>query len=120
MKKDSEELYELLKRHHKHNHKAALAVMRGLTGEGQLSLLNDLRRAELELNGQASLALPKPPAARKPATKASGKSSKLPYSLLLPPSMLERLKALSEADGAPVSHHIRIAVLQYLDGSEKA
>ena len=39
---------------------------------------------------------------------------KVPYTLLMLPEQLEGLKALSDQDGASVSHHIRQAVRQYL------
>jgi len=92
-----------------------MAIMRGLTPEGQHSLLVELRRVFLEARGQRTLVLDAPASAGHgtPLTEPT-KAKKVPYSLLLPPSMLEGLKALSERDGAPVSHHIRVAIRAYL------
>lgn len=47
-------------------------------------------------------------------TKRPTKEKKTPYTLLIQPSTLETLRKLSEADGAPVSHHIRQAIKMYL------
>lgn len=115
MNSESKELLHLLQTVRRHNKKEALAIMRGLTPEGQHSLLVELRRVFLESRGQRTLTFD--------ASASVGhgtplnepvKAKKVPYSLLLPPTMLEGLKALSERDGAPVSHHIRVAIRAYL------
>jgi len=115
MKSDSKELLDLLQKVRRHSRKDALAIMRGLSPEGQHSLLIELRRAFLELRGQRAMTFD-PPAADRPRKPLGEpvRAKKVPYSLLLPPSMLEALKDLSERDGAPVSHHIRVAIKAYL------
>ena len=119
MNQTSKELLKLLQEVRRHTKKDALAVMRGLTPDGQNSLLAELRMRVLEASGQSRLPLgsretfreaPAAPAA--PA--ASVKAKKVPYTVLLPPAMLEDLKDLSEVDGDPVSHHIRTAIKAYL------
>ena len=57
---------------------------------------------------------PTPAPAAPAAPAASVKAKKVPYTVLLPPAMLEDLKDLSEVDGDPVSHHIRTAIKAYL------
>jgi hypothetical protein len=115
MNAESRELLHLLQTVRRYSKKDALALMRGLAPEGQRSLLIELRRIFLESRGQKSLPLaPVQPSVTVQAQEAPGKAKKVPYSLLLPPAMLESLKALSERDGAPVSHHIRLAIKAYL------
>lgn len=115
MNSESKELLHLLQTVRRHSKKESLAIMRGLSPEGQYSLLVELRRAFLELRGQRAMTFdaPAPEAHKKPLDEPV-KAKKVPYSLLLPPSMLEGLKTLSERDGAPVSHHIRVAIRAYL------
>lgn len=115
MNNESKELLDLLQKVRRHSKKDAMAIMRGLAPEGQRSLLIDLRRAFLEARGQRTLPLAAsaPVGPGKPL-EAPVRAKKVPYSLLLPPTMLEGLKALSERDGAPVSHHIRAAIKAYL------
>lgn len=113
MNADSKELLHLLQVIRRHSKKDALAIMRGLAPEGQHSLLIELRRIFLESQGQRALPLASAQPVM-PVQKAPGKAKKVPYSLLLPPAMLEDLRLLSERDGAPVSHHIRLAIKAYL------
>lgn len=122
MNQTSKELLKLLQEVRRHTKKDALAVMKGLTPEGQNSLLAELRMRVLEASGQSRLPLgsretfreaPAAPAAPA-ASVASVKAKKVPYTVLLPPAMLEDLKDLSEVDGDPVSHHIRTAIKAYL------
>lgn len=119
MNQTSKELLKLLQEVRRHTKKDALVVMKGLTPEGQNSLLAELRMRVLEASGQSRLPLgsretfreaPAAPA----ASVASVKAKKVPYTVLLPPAMLEDLKDLSEVDGDPVSHHIRTAIKAYL------
>lgn len=42
------------------------------------------------------------------------RETKKPYTLLLPPTMLEALTERANEDGASVSHHIRAAIAVYL------
>lgn len=122
MNQTSKELLKLLQEVRRHTKKDALVVMKGLTPEGQNSLLAELRMRVLEASGQSRLPLgsretfrdaPAAPAAPA-ASVASVKAKKVPYTVLLPPAMLEDLKDLSEVDGDPVSHHIRTAIKAYL------
>lgn len=93
----------------------ALAVIRGLTGEGQAALVNDLKRKKAEIQARKGVGRSAQGETTGAAVTAPVKAKKVPYTVLLPPSMLEELKSRSELDGAPVSHHIRLAVRAYLD-----
>lgn len=112
MNQASKELLKLLMEVRRHNKKDALAIMRGLAPEGQNSLLIELRRHALEGNGQR--VLPIGPAASPRPIFDEPRAKKVPYTVLLPPAMIESLKELSEIDGEPVSHHIRAAIKAYL------
>lgn len=115
MNKESAELLELLQRVRKYSRGEALAIMKGLTGDGQRSMLIELRRMVLEARGQRSLPIvDERPSLPVMPLEAPVRPKKVPYSLLLPPTMLEALKALSDKDGSPVSHHIRLAIKAYL------
>lgn len=114
MNTDSKELLELLQRFKKHSKKDALAVMRGISPDGQRSLLLELRRAAIESNGQSVLGLTAMLATAYDGPKQASAGKKVAYSLLLPPTMLAALRALSGSDGAPVSQHIRTAIKAYL------
>lgn len=103
----TKELYNLLIEVNKLSKKQALTVISGLTGEGLQALANDLRRKKVHLQGLKSPAVV--------PLEAPVKAKKVPYTVLLPPKMVEGLKSLSDVDGAPVSHHIRMAILAYLD-----
>lgn len=113
MNQASKELLKLLQEVRRHTKKDALAIMRGLTPEGQNSLLAELRMRSREASGQSRLPLGTRETSRE-APVASVKAKKVPYTVLLPPTMLEALKDLSEIDGDPVSHHIRTAIKAYL------
>lgn len=113
MNQASKELLKLLQEVRRQSKKDALAIMRGLTPEGQNSLLAELRMRALEASGQSRLPLGSRETFRE-APAASVKVKKVPYTVLLPPAMLEALKDLSEVDGDPVSHHIRTAIKAYL------
>lgn len=108
------ELFKLLMDVNHLSKKDALTVINGLTGEGQVALTNDLRRKKIENEGQGNLQLRAPQKSVEPVSMAPVKAKKVPYTVLLPPSMVDRLKAVSEEDGAPVSHHIRLAIKAYL------
>lgn len=113
MNQAAKELLKLLQDVRGQTKKDALAIMRGLTPEGQNSLLAELRMRVLEASGQSRLPLGSRETFRD-APAASVKAKKVPYTVLLPPAMLEDLKDLSEVDGDPVSHHIRTAIKAYL------
>lgn len=116
MNQAAKELLKLLQEVRGQTKKDALAIMRGLTPEGQNSLLAELRMRALEASGQSLLPLGSRETFREApaAPAASLKAKKVPYTVLLPPAMLEDLKDLSEVDGDPVSHHIRTAIKAYL------
>ena len=115
MNSDSKELLDLLQKVRRHSKRDAMAIMRGLAPEGQRSLLLELRRIYLEARGQRTLPLfPSVPSEASKPSRATHKAKMVPYSLLLPPVMLEALKGMSELDGASVSHHIRVAIKAYL------
>lgn len=105
MDKRSTELLDLLQVVRRHSKKDALAIMRGLTPEGQVSLLDALR---IERKGQQRLpmAMPDPTPAPRP--------KKVAYSLLLPPEMLEAVKAAADRDGSSASQFIRTAIAKQL------
>lgn len=113
MNQAAKELLKLLQDVRGQTKKDALAIMRGLTPEGQNSLLAELRMRVLEASGQSRLPLGSRETFRE-SPAASVKAKKVPYTVLLPPAMLEDLKDLSEVDGDPVSHHIRTAIKAYL------
>lgn len=113
MNQAAKELLKLLQDVRGQTKKDALAIMRGLTPEGQNSLLAELRMRVLEASGQSRLPLGSRETFRE-VPAASVKAKKVPYTVLLPPAMLEDLKDLSEVDGDPVSHHIRTAIKAYL------
>lgn len=105
MDKRSTELLDLLQVVRRHSKKDALGIMRGLTPEGQVALLDALR---LERKGQQRLpmAMPEP----SPAPRAK----KVAYSLLLPPEMLDAVKAAADRDGSSASQFIRTAIAKQL------
>lgn len=105
MDKRSTELLDLLQVVRRHSKKDALAIMRGLTPDGQVSLLDALR---IERKGQQRLpmAMPDPTPAPRP--------KKVAYSLLLPPEMLEAVKAAADRDGSSASQFIRTAIAKQL------
>lgn len=105
---DRRELFSLLCLLEGHSKSGAKAVFEGLAPEGRVALLVHLRRKKIELEGQQKLPL----AGASPPAKAK----KVPYTVLLQPEQLEALKAISDRDGAPVSHHIRQAIRLYLRG----
>ena len=92
---------------------AALGEIKSLTVKGQGLALSALRLEKLERDGQQRLDVgdvvyPKPPA----------RAKKVPYTLLLPPAMLEAVKDAVELDGLSVSQFIRSAVADKLRGRE--
>lgn len=118
MNQASRELLKLLIEVRGHSKKDAMALMRGLAPEGQHSLLIELRRRALEGNGQRVLPIALGVAPRK-AQEDPKSTKKVPYTVLLPPTMIEALKDLSEIDGEPVSHHIRAAIKAYLSRTRR-
>lgn len=105
MDKRSTELLDLLQVVRRHSKKDALGIMRGLTPGGQVALLDALR---IERQGQQRLpmAMPDPTPAPRP--------KKVAYSLLLPPEMLEAVKAAADRDGSSASQFIRTAIAKQL------
>lgn len=97
----------------------------GLSKEAALFELKNCTEASLFKSLQGyRLQIAKEKSVQQQAAKASVTSlgaplkaerpKKVPYTLLMLPEQLEGLKALSDQDGASVSHHIRQAVRQYL------
>ena len=112
---DRRELLQLLQEEHG-SKAAALSVFNGLTTQGQIALLMQLRRKRLEAAGQRPLPLDKPSEASSgrsvPVRKP--KSPKVPYSLLLPQDDLDALRALADEQDVTVSHLIRRAIAHAL------
>lgn len=105
MDKRATELLDLLQTVRRHPKKNALAIMRGLAPEGQFALLDALR---LERNGQQRLPMAMPDPSPAPRAK------KVSYSLLLPPEMLDAVKAAADRDGSSASQFIRTAIAKQL------
>lgn len=105
MDKRSTELLDLLQVVRRHSKKDALGIMRGLTPEGQVALLDALR---IERKGQQRLPMAMPDPTPDPRPK------KVAYSLLLPPEMLEAVKAAADRDGSSASQFIRTAIAKQL------
>lgn len=78
--------------------------VKGLTGASLQALYDQLA---LEARGQAVLPMDMP-------VKAPTKASKVAYSLLLPPDMLEEVKAAADRDGSTASQFIRTAIAKQL------
>ncbi|MNG27017.1 hypothetical protein D3C84_1120780 [compost metagenome] len=76
--------------------------------------------AQFKTRGRRDLPLP----VDRPANSSSMAAKpmreiKKPYTLLLPPSMLEAIAVRASEDGSSVSHHIRAAIAAYLKGGRK-
>lgn len=112
--RDRRELVELLRKHEGLSKQAALRAVSESAPDSLEAALAKLRIVELESSGQLPLPVPAPSVAAAEAVSPPARPKKVPYTLLLPPAMLEALKALSDVDGAPVSHHIRQAIKGYL------
>lgn len=105
MDKRSTELLGLLQTVRRHSKKDALAIMRGLAPEGQVAMLEALR---LERNGQRRLPVDMV------APTLPTRAKKVAYSLLLPPDMLDAVKAAADRDGSSASQFIRTAIAKQL------
>lgn len=112
---DRRELLQLLREEHG-SKSAAIGVVKGLTPEGQRSLLLTLQRKRLERSGQRSLPLAPSPVAAAPSGAAlkPKRAKKVPYSLLVPEDDLDALRALADQQDVTVSHLIRQAIKQAL------
>lgn len=112
---DRRELLQLLQEEHG-SKSAAIGVVKGLTPEGQRSLLLTLQRKRLERSGQRSLPLAPSPVAAAPSGAAlkPKRAKKVPYSLLVPEDDLDALRALADQQDVTVSHLIRQAIKQAL------
>lgn len=93
---------------------SAKANVSSLTNDSLSLMLNVYRRKKLERDGQMGFSYPDPPELPETPPEAPQRAKKTPYTLLLPPEQLAALRALSEDDGASVSHHIRQAIRLYL------
>ena len=112
--RDRRELVELLRKHEGLSKQAALRAVSESAADSLEAALAKLRMVDLESSGQLVLPVPAPSVAAAEAGSPQPRPKKGPYTLLLPPAMLEALKAPSDEDGAPVSHHIRQAIKGYL------
>ena len=114
---DRRELLQLLQEEHG-SKSAAIGVVKGLTPEGQRSLLLTLQRKRLERAGQRSLPLASSPAsvASSGAALKPKRAKKVPYSLLVPEDDLDALRALADQQDVTVSHLIRQAIKHALRG----
>lgn len=96
--------------------------VRGIDGNWQHALEADLFAAQpaslAPLPAQVSVetVVTKPPVELSPARP---KQKKVMYSILLPPSDLEALRALSDETGEAVAYHVRTAIKRYLKASAK-
>ncbi|PBZ32826.1 ribbon-helix-helix protein, CopG family [Pseudomonas aeruginosa] len=91
---------------------AAKQVFNGITPDGRLALLHDLRRRKLLAKPAPAQQLAK--GEEEGEKVRAGKAKKVPYTLLIPTDQLEALRNLAEKDDTSVSHHIRQAVRAYL------
>lgn len=114
---DRRELLQLLREEHG-SKSAAIGVVKGLTPEGQRSLLLTLQRKRFERSGQRSLPLAPSPVAAAPSGAAlkPKRAKKVPYSLLVPEDDLDALRALADQQDVTVSHLIRQAIKRALTG----
>lgn len=98
-------------------------VVKQLDRGMQAAVLADWKvQAKLRADGQQALPLDPPQKGVRKAPESPAKPRKeikKPYTLLLPPSMLEALTERSNADGDSVSHHIRAAIAAYLRGGKR-
>jgi predicted DNA binding CopG/RHH family protein len=105
MKKEGLNLVDLMVEVHSLSRRAAIAVLKNYTPAGRVYLMEQLRKMKLEKEGQQRLDVggfvyPELPA----------KAKKVPYTLLLPPAMLEAIKDAVALNGLPMSQFIRNAI----------
>lgn len=111
MDKKTAELLSLLQSVNGMTKGAALAEIKSLTAKGQAMALSALRLEKLEREGQLRLGVGDAPRA-----SPESKANKVPYTLLMPPALLEAVKAAVELEGLSVSQFIRSAVADKLRG----
>lgn len=107
----------------------AMAYIKSITDATKADLLKDFRARPKpnefvsidQLKRSGAVYFPSDVSAPKPIEhtqlqdkEPSKKQKKIPYTLLMSPAELDRLKDLSAQDGETVSFHIRQAVRQYL------
>ncbi|MDX3998436.1 hypothetical protein QYP02_36145 [Pseudomonas aeruginosa] len=84
---------------------AAKQVFNGITPDGRLALLHDLRRRKLLAKPAPAQQLAK--GEEEGEKVRAGKAKKVPYTLLMPPDQLEALRNLAEKDDT--SEHEKIS-----------
>lgn len=114
---DRRELLQLLQEEYG-SKSAATSFLKGITPEGQRSMLLQLQRKRLERSGQRSLSLApsQVPVAPSGAAFKPKRAKKVPYSLLVPEDDLDALRALADQQDVTVSHLIRQAIKHALRG----
>lgn len=101
----------------------ARGVVKRISRGNQAAVLADWK-AEARRRSEEHRGTPSVERAVMPAVEESVRPAKViretkkPYTLLLPPSMLEALVERANVDGASVSHHIRTAIAAYLKGGK--
>lgn len=111
MDKNAADLLQLFQVMHGLSKKEALGRLKSLSPEGQRLTLATMRKLKLEQDGQLRLDVGAVTYAKPPE-----RAKKVPYTLLLPPMMLEAVKDAVELDGSSVSQFIRTAIADKLKG----
>ena len=109
MDKSTAELLQLFQVMHGLSKKEALARLKALSPEGQRLTLATMRKLKLEQDGQMRLDVGAVTYASPP-----DRAKKVPYTLLLPPMLLDAVKDAVELDGSSVSQFIRTAIADKL------
>lgn len=115
---DRRELLGYMQRYANLSKAGAMAEMRSCSEQTLIDMLKDYR-ARTRRSAFDNLAEPEPVELLQPVKPSekplkAQKAKKVPYTLLLLSPQLEALRELSDRDGASVSHHIRMAVADYL------
>lgn len=105
MDKASREFVAVFKAYQGCTEAEAIKALKAMSKEGQQAVLAQIK---LEARGQQRL-----PMAMSDPTPAP-RAKKVSYSLLLPPEMLEAVKAAADRDGSSASQFIRTAIARQL------
>ena len=105
MDKASREFVAAFKAYQRCSEAEAIKVLKKTSREGQQAILAQIK---LETRGQQRLPMAMPDPTPAPRAK------KVSYSLLLPPEMLEAVKAAADRDGSSASQFIRTAIAKQL------
>jgi hypothetical protein len=110
MDKNAADLLQLFQIMHGLSKKEALVRLKALSPEGQRLTLATMRKLKLEQDGhQMRLDVGAATYASPPE-----RAKKVPYTLLLPPMLLDAVKDAVELDGSSVSQFIRTAIADKL------